>query len=53
MGQANSVRTPLAPNAVLGPAAADEKVVDEYGHYIFQAVIDCLLYLAVSTPPEL
>ncbi len=53
MSKANSVRTPLASNADLGPATADEAVLDADGHYMFRAVIGGLLYLAVSTRPEL
>ncbi len=53
MSNANSVRTPLASNAELGPAAEDESVLDAEGHYMFRAVIGGLLYLADSTRPEL
>ncbi len=53
MSRANSVRTPLASNAELGPAAEDEEVLDAHGHYMFRAVIGGLLYLAVSTRPDL
>ncbi len=53
MSKANSVRTPLASSADLGPATADEAVLDADEQYTFRAVIGGLIYLAVSTRPEL
>ncbi len=53
LSEANPFRTPLPTNADFGSASDDEEVLDLAQHYVYRALIDGLLYFAVSTRPEL